>query len=119
MDNGIDILKLPPHTTDKLQPLDVCCFKSLKQKWDQNLAKWTAQNRARRVSKFDFLGLVSEVWGQCFSEDLVKKSFEKCGIFPFNREKYPTSEFMPHLLSLYLREKGLQQQVIIIIDHAT
>lgn len=93
MDEGIDILKLPPHTTDKLQPLDVCCFKSLKTKWDRNLAKWSTQHKARRVSKCDFLGLVSDVWGECFKEDLIKKAFEKCGIFPFNRERYPVSEF--------------------------
>ena len=112
LDEGIDILKLPPHTTDKLQPLDVCCFKSLKQKWDRNLAKWTAQHRARRVAKSDFLGLVSEVWGQCFTEELVKKSFDVCGIFPVNRNKYPTRVFDPHLLTLYNNQRSRLVQIV-------
>ena len=31
--NNVTILKLPPHTTDLLQPLDVAVFKSLKDSW--------------------------------------------------------------------------------------
>jgi len=105
MDEGIDILKLPPHTTDRLQPLDVVCFKSVKAKWDKNLHKWTAQHKAKRVSKSDFLGLVGEVWGECFKEDLIKKAFDKCGIYPFNRDRYPISAFAPHLLDAYRSDR--------------
>lgn len=111
MDENIDIIKLPPHTTDKLQPLDVCCFKSLKSVWDKNLAKWTSQHRARRVTKYDFLGMVSNVWGQCFTTELITKAFEKCGLYPFNRDRYPITEFAPNLLAVYQREKQRRQEV--------
>ncbi|XP_045124798.1 MFS-type transporter clz9-like [Portunus trituberculatus] len=40
----ITIIKFPPHTTDVLQPLDVCCFKPLKTRWDATIAKWQAAN---------------------------------------------------------------------------
>ncbi|XP_071043034.1 tigger transposable element-derived protein 6-like [Parasteatoda tepidariorum] len=35
----ISILKLPAHTTDILQPLDKCCFRPLKMKWDKRLTE--------------------------------------------------------------------------------
>ena len=48
MDEQIDLLRLPPHTTDRLQPLDVVCFKSLKTRWDKELARWSRENKAKR-----------------------------------------------------------------------
>ncbi|KAF2891146.1 hypothetical protein ILUMI_15027 [Ignelater luminosus] len=38
-ENQVAIIKLPPHTTHVLQPLDVAVFKGLKTKWDQELCK--------------------------------------------------------------------------------
>jgi len=63
------------------------------------------------VAKRDFLGLVANVWDDCFKPDLIKGAFEKCGIYPFNREKYPTSEFAPNFLTLYQKERHRLQQV--------
>jgi len=68
-----------------------------------------------QVSKSDILGLVSGVWDECFTEDLVKKAFEKLGIFSFNRDRYPTSRIAPHLLSVYNKEKSGVQQVSTLI----
>ena len=111
MDQHIDILKLPPHTTDRLQPLDVCCYKSLKVKWDRNIADWIVKHRAKRVTKSDFLGLVADVYEECFTNSLIKKAFEKCGIYPLNRTMYPTSAFAPNLLNIYNMEKERDQMV--------
>ena len=36
MEEHIMTVKLPPHATDKLQPLDVCFFGPLKQEWEKN-----------------------------------------------------------------------------------
>ena len=33
----IAIVKLPPHVTDRLQPLDVCCFGPMKCEWENKL----------------------------------------------------------------------------------
>ena len=33
----ITIVKLPPHVTDRLQPLDACCFGQLKCEWENKL----------------------------------------------------------------------------------
>ena len=115
MDEHVDILKLPPQT-DRLQPLDVCCFRSLKVSWEKKLVKWSIQHKAERVTKHDFMGLVAEVWGECFTPILIKKAFEKCGIYPFNQERYPTSAFAPHLLELYNNLKARDEQVNELIN---
>lgn len=56
----VTLLKLPAHTSDRLQPLDVCCFRPLKSKWDKAIANWTADNHARRITKPEFITLTGK-----------------------------------------------------------
>ena len=51
------------------------------------------------------MDLVQSVWDETFKVDLVKKGFEKCGIYPVNRGRYPEEAFSSALLSLYKQEK--------------
>ena len=37
MEEHITIVKLPPHVTDKLQLLDVCCFRPLNREYEKKL----------------------------------------------------------------------------------
>ena len=59
-EQDVTLLHLPPHTTDRLQPLDVCCFKALKARWDKAIAKWTTKNRAKRISRPEFVELTGK-----------------------------------------------------------
>lgn len=44
VENDITILKLPPHTSHILQPLDLSVFKSPKTRWDAKLVEWQRKN---------------------------------------------------------------------------
>ena len=57
-EENISIIKLPPHTTDRLQPLDVSCFKPLQTRWDQAVHKFQAENSAKKLSNSDFTYLL-------------------------------------------------------------
>lgn len=56
-DEQISLLKLPPHTTDKLQPLDVACFAPLKRVWDKAMHKWNQENAGERIPRHEFIRL--------------------------------------------------------------
>ena len=56
----VTLLKLPAHTSDRLQPLDVCCFRPLKQKWDEAISRWTKEYAARRVNHAEFITLTGK-----------------------------------------------------------
>ncbi|MPC53407.1 hypothetical protein E2C01_047298 [Portunus trituberculatus] len=90
----ITIIKLPPHITDVLQPLHVCCFKPLKTRWDATIAKWQAANYARKITKEEFVDLVGKVWDECFS-------LPNIGLYPPDRSVYPVKTFNPDLYKLY------------------
>ena len=98
----VSILKLPPHTTDLLQPLDVAVFSALKSHWGAVLFKRLQQVRSR-LSKAEFATLLSSdaVWGASFSKENVAAGFRKCGIYPCDREKYPATRFSQPVLDKY------------------
>lgn len=93
----ITILKLPAHTSDQLQPLDVSVFKSFKQKWDQTVATWQRQNIGQKLPKSLFSQFLGETWINV-SDDVVISGFRKSGIFPFNSDVIPRENFSKEAL---------------------
>ena len=86
----VTIIKLPAHTTDVLQPLDVSVFKSLKDHWGSILLKRIKIKR-KRLSKPEFLTVIAseDEWKRPFSEVNIKNNFQKCGILPCDQDMYP------------------------------
>ena len=74
----VTILKLPPNTTDLLQPLDVSVFKSLKQKWGQLLHARLRKTRSA-LTKSEFATAISsdDVWEQSFTKTSIVNGFRK------------------------------------------
>jgi len=95
--NDISLLKLPPHTTHFLQPLDVSAFKPLKTKWDKVLVDWQRHNYGRTLGKADFSKILGETW-PALSDHNIKAGFMKTGIFP--SIKLPCQQSIMVLLSL-------------------
>ena len=85
------MLKLPPHLTNLLQPLDVGVFKPMKAIWYSVVADHTRRER-RPITKRDFPSLLSQVWRQ-YNEETGKGGFRKCGIYPFNGDVVPSTAF--------------------------
>ena len=75
---NVTILKLPPHTTDVLQPLDVSVFKSLKEKWGNALHKRLIKTRTP-LSKSEFSTVLSsdEVWRSSFTIERIQNGFRR------------------------------------------
>lgn len=52
----VTILKLPPHSSHLLQPLDVSVFKPIKDRWDAKLVKWQREHPGKKILKKNLLG---------------------------------------------------------------
>ncbi|XP_071055885.1 uncharacterized protein [Onthophagus taurus] len=108
--NDIIIMKLPPHTTHVLQPLDVAIFKGLKTAWDKALCKWQRQNPRKKIPKAEFTTILTKLSGE-IPEESIKNGFKATGIYDPckdgpNREAIPVSVFKPEDLKKY-RKKSL------------
>ncbi|KAJ8934038.1 hypothetical protein NQ314_013613 [Rhamnusium bicolor] len=91
---NIVILKLPPHTSHLLQPLDLCLFKSLKVEWGQKLCTWQRNHSGMRIPKKEFCMLLGSVWANVKTE-IIESGFRKASIVPFNRTVVPKEKFDP------------------------
>ena len=82
MSENVHIVKLPPHVTDKLQPLDATCFGPLKRLWEMTLNDYASNVGASEgLSKSLFIDLLSKNWQKRLSPTNVIAGFTKTGIF--------------------------------------
>ena len=102
INENIVIVKLPPHVTDKMQPLDVCCFGPLKREWERLLNEyintWGPKVPIRKAKFVDMLGTI---WYKGLSPENVKAGFRATGIWPSDRSKFPIERFDARLLKRY------------------
>ena len=102
IDENVTILKLPPHSTDLLQPLDVACFAPIKRLWTKQLNLWLNQWGARTpVRRHNLVNLLGEIWYQGLSPKNVIAGFNATGIFPVDRSKYPSERLNTNLVRRY------------------
>jgi DDE superfamily endonuclease len=81
--HGIMILILPPHSTHRLQPLDVNCFQPLSTAYSVHLDKWVHKSQGRvSMSKRDFYGIFRSAWLESFNESNIQGAYAKTGIWP-------------------------------------
>ena len=101
---NITILKLPPHCTDLLQPLDVACFAPLKVQYEKQLSDFMHKTGAREpLRKAAFVDMLCSVWQQGLSSDNVKVGFRATGIVPVDKSKYSVDRLDPIKLKTYER----------------
>jgi hypothetical protein len=97
LEENIIILKLPPHTSHLLQPLDLAVFKVFKTKWNEKLIAWQREHIGRKLPKSLFSKMLGETWKD-ISPDSIKNGFRKAGIHPFNSKIVSEEQFVPEAL---------------------
>lgn len=79
---------MPPNSTHLTQPLDVCCFRSMKIAW-RKVLKVYKLTRKGPLTKDIFPGILKRTLEklQISQSDNIKSGFQSTGIYPLNREK--------------------------------
>ncbi|KAL7306134.1 hypothetical protein TKK_0001581 [Trichogramma kaykai] len=80
------------HASHIMQPLDVGTFNPLKVYWAQTVAEH-GQRSNKVINKSNFAPLFHTAYSKLLLKpDIVKKSFEKAGLFPFDMDKVDFSK---------------------------
>lgn len=86
---NITIIKLPAHSTDTLQPLDVVCFNPLKSYYEKSLTERVHSTGVREpLKKAAFVSLLSSICHKAMSAKNITAGFCTTGIYPVDRTKY-------------------------------
>ena len=92
---GIVLLSLPPHTTHRLQPLDVSFFKPLSTYYNQVVDQWMRCNPGMPVSELKLCGFFNTAYCKAASIGNAVNGFKSTGIWPINRFVIDDHEFAP------------------------
>jgi len=115
-DNDIQFVCLPPHSTDKLQPLDVGVFGPVKKAWRKILDDFKVKHpKEAGIQKSDFPPLLKQLLEEVQPGKYLPAAFERCGLFPVDitkaveriphRSMETNSETIKEILSSSLGEK--------------
>jgi hypothetical protein len=83
--NNIITLCMPPHSSHKLQPLDVGCFEPLKQTYGRQI-EHLMRMHITHVSKLEFLCAFREAFFASMTEKNIRSGFAGAGLVPYDPE---------------------------------
>ena len=88
--NEIELFCLPPHCTQRLQPLDTHVNKTVKNFWRKSLRGYLSRSDRVVLTRHEFAFVFQPMWDDLTKghRGLVVDSFEHCGLYP---PKNPTS----------------------------
>lgn len=98
--NNITFHYLPPHTTHKLQPLDVGVFGPLQRKWQQRCDEIINETNSE-VPRSQFVKEYMNVRNRVFTTELVQSAWRTAGIWPLDPQKFNEKDFAPSKLTSY------------------
>ena len=98
-DHNITLISFPPHSTHRLQPLDLCFFGPLKSFYNSACDHWMTTNAGQRIGFYDIAGLFRTAYFRAATMEKGVKGFEAGGIFPFNPDKFADEDFAPSLMT--------------------
>jgi hypothetical protein len=81
----IIVAVFPPHSTHRLQPLDVSLFSPLSTAYTNQLVRWTAKTQGLiSLSKREFWTLFWSAFEASFSPENIASGWRRTGLLPFD-----------------------------------
>ncbi|CDO75972.1 hypothetical protein BN946_scf184888.g22 [Trametes cinnabarina] len=92
--NNIHLFCLPPHTTDKLQPLDVGVFAQLADAWTKR-CDVVCTETDNEMRKEDVVREYMSIREEAITPHLIRSGFRACGLNPLNPHIFKPEDFAP------------------------
>lgn len=90
---------MPPHTTHRLQPLDVSFFGPLSRYYDDAIRTWIKTNVPRAVTTWQVAELFGKAYGKAASVAIAVSGFRESGLWPLDCNVFSDADFLPAAFS--------------------
>lgn len=94
-ENNVVLLTVPPHSTHKLQPLDVSVYGPFGKYFQLSIDRWQKAHPSQHVSFFDIGEIFSEAYLKAATPANAISGFRKTGILDCNKDVFTDLDFMP------------------------
>ena len=92
--NFVTIICIPPHTSHKMQPLDLSFMSPFKTYYSHEIQMWLKQNPDRNVNAYQICKLMCPAYLKSATAEISANGFRKSGIWPCNRHQFADHEFI-------------------------
>jgi len=92
--HGVTLLTFPPHTTHKLQVLDVVLMGPFKTYYNSAVTTWMRLNPGIPFSIYNVASCVNEAYARAMTPQNIISGFRKTGIFPYNPEVFTDEDYL-------------------------
>lgn len=92
---------MPPHCSNKLQPLDLSVFGPFKSAINRAIEQWHIANPGQSLTIYHMAGIIATAYGKSFTYQNITSGFRAAGIFPFNDDIYSDDDFYTHFKEQY------------------
>ncbi|KZS02489.1 Uncharacterized protein APZ42_000454 [Daphnia magna] len=97
--NGIIMLSFPPHTSHRLQPLDLSVYGPLKHYVNGAIGAWLKNHPGQTMTFRHIPGIVKEALPSAITPRNIMAGFEKAGVAPYNRNIFTEDDFAPSMVT--------------------
>lgn len=110
--NGVILLSIPPHTSHKIQPLDVAFYGPLKTAFNSECSKYLRNHPHEKISPFEVAELFNNAFIRVATPEKAIKGFQATGICPYNPDVFSEEDFEPAELQRTINTDGLASGLI-------
>ncbi|KAF2885597.1 hypothetical protein ILUMI_20581 [Ignelater luminosus] len=93
-ENGVILRTIPPHTSHKLQTLDLSVFGLFQNFYNAAVDSWIVRHPGQTLTIYNVAELVGQAFDKFMTPSNIKSEFGKTGIFPFDRDIFTEDEFL-------------------------
>ena len=94
--NHVAIICLPPHSTAKMQPLDVGFMKPMKTYYAQEISNWLRNCPGRVVTHYQVASLFGKAYQKATTLQISMSAFRRTGLVQCNRNIFSYIDFAIH-----------------------
>lgn len=93
-ENHVVMLSIPPHSSHRLQPLDVAFYSPLKRAYNKECNLHIKSRNLEKITPYDIAGLFNKAYTRVASIEKGVSSFQATGIYPMDPEIFCDDDFI-------------------------